>query len=56
MHKVYTCAACDEIFEKIWDVKVHSYNHSYTNTDKNTNKLELSSAKIRASLDFPRID
>ena len=34
MHKVYTCADCDKIFDKIWDVKVHSYNHSYTNTDK----------------------
>ena len=40
MHKVYTCADCDEIFDKIRDFKVHSYNHSYTNTDKNTNKCK----------------
>ena len=40
MHKVYTCTLCDEIFDKIRDFKVHSYNHSSTNTDENRNKCK----------------
>ena len=39
MHKVYTCADCDEIFDKMRDFKVHSYTHSYTNTE-NTNRCK----------------
>ena len=40
MHKVYTCTLCDEIFDKIRYFKVHSYNHSYTNTDENRNRCK----------------
>ena len=40
MHKVYTCADCDKIFDKIRYFKVHSYNLSYTNTDKNRDEFK----------------
>ena len=34
MHKVYSCAYCEEIFETVRDFKVHTYTHSYTITDR----------------------
>ena len=34
MHKVYSCTYCEEIFETVKDFKVHTYNHSYTSTEK----------------------
>ena len=34
MHKVYSCADCEEIFDTVRDFKVHSYTHSYTNIKK----------------------
>ena len=38
MHKVYSCSNCDEIFDTKRDFKVHSYTHSFTNTEKDVNK------------------
>ena len=39
MHKVFSCSNCDEIFDTKRDFKVHSYTHSFTNTE-DTNKCK----------------
>ena len=38
MHKVYSCSTCDKIFDTKRDFKVHTYTHSFTSTEKDTNK------------------
>ena len=40
MHKVFSCSTCDEIFDTKRDFKVYSYTHSFTNTEKDTNKCK----------------
>ena len=40
MHKVFSCTNCDEIFDTKRDFQVHSYTHSFTNTEKDTNKCK----------------
>ena len=34
MHKVYSCADCEEIFDTVRDFKGHSYTHFYSSIDK----------------------
>ena len=40
MHKVFSCTNCDKIFDTKRDFQVHSYTHSFTNIEKDTNKCK----------------